>query len=164
MRVNPRRLNAKTMERGENQGSRLYLHDGLSNDYLNRFAEAVMVIELLDEDLIAEMTPWCPRSYREHFSASHFTDAPIVLEAHAALPQAQREQLEMLASRIERMLVATFAAFAHFPQERWIEISRRASPLLRREFAVLARFINGMRHDDEPAPPLEEALNLILAD
>lgn len=152
------------MERGENQGGRLSLHGGLSNDYLNRFAEAIMVIELMDRDLVAQMTPWRAVSYSEHFLASRFTDAPRALAAYADLPQSQRERLDFLAERLERLLTTTFLALERVSQEGWASISRRASPLLRREFDILSQYINGSREDAWLPPPLDEAINLILAD
>ena len=49
---------------------------GLSTDYLNHFTEAIMLLEMLSScpECLDDFLGWRPKSYREHFAASRFSD------------------------------------------------------------------------------------------
>jgi len=87
---------------------------GLSTDYLNHFNEAVMVLDMLAAmpDCIEDFLAWEPRSYREHFAASRFSDRNVVIAAYEAADPALRQSLDTLSDIMNTMLMATREAIA----------------------------------------------------
>lgn len=83
----------------------------LSTDYLNRFGEALMLIEmtLMDPDVIAELRAWRPVGYREHFRVSQLRGAPIALAAYDALDPDRRRAFEDVCEAMNRLIVTVTA-------------------------------------------------------
>jgi hypothetical protein len=82
---------------------------GLSTDYLNHFAEAVMVVELASTmpDCLEDLRTWRPRTYRERFTGSRFGNRDQVLAAFEAADPAVREALERSAEMLNDALTKT---------------------------------------------------------
>lgn len=78
----------------------------LSTDYLNHFAEALMLIEAVafDDTVPAELANWRPLGYREHFRSSSLRCAPFALEAYDALSHDARGAFESLCSGMEKLV------------------------------------------------------------
>ncbi len=78
----------------------------LSTDYLNRFGEALMLIEMAssDPDMIAELCSWRPVGYCEHFRTSELRCAPGALAAYDALDDTSRRAFESLCSAMSRLV------------------------------------------------------------
>jgi hypothetical protein len=83
----------------------------LSTDYLNRYGEALMLIEmaLMDPDMVDELRAWRPVGYREHFRASHLRGAPTALAAYEALDPGQRRAFEDVCQAMNRLIVTVTA-------------------------------------------------------
>jgi hypothetical protein len=80
----------------------------LSTDYLNRFSEALMLIEMIshDSEVIEELAAWVPATYRDHFTGSQLRCAPHALKAYDALDPMSRRAFETLCTAMNK-LVAT---------------------------------------------------------
>jgi hypothetical protein len=85
---------------------------GLSNDYLNHYSEALMLIEMAADDpaIGAELADWNPISYRGYFEASELRRASAALLAYEALPEERRLAFEKLVASMDSL--ATMAVFA----------------------------------------------------
>jgi hypothetical protein len=77
-------------------------------DYLNRFSEAVMLLDMLSSapEFRADFLAWEPMSYREHFKLSHFKTA----ECYDRPDPDIRNSLDTLAVTMTIVLEATRAA------------------------------------------------------
>jgi hypothetical protein len=86
----------------------------LSTDYLNHFAEALMLIEAvgLDDSVTAELANWRPVSYRDHFSSSSLRCAPHALQAYEALHPDARGAFEALCSAMQRLVQTVLLTLA----------------------------------------------------
>src|SRR5437868_15212551 len=71
---------------------------GLATDYLNHFNEAIMLLEMIPDvpDCAEAFLGWQPRSYREHFTASHFKARDLAISAYNSSDPAVREQFDQL--------------------------------------------------------------------
>lgn len=80
--------------------------DVLSTDYLNHFAEALMLIEAVsfDDSVRTELAKWRPLGYGEHFSRSELRCAPSALRAYQALDPDARGAFEALCSAMDRLV------------------------------------------------------------
>ncbi len=80
--------------------------EGLSNDYLNHFSEALMLVELaaVDPGVAEDLAAWRPASYREHFEASGLRRARAAIAAYEALDADVRGQFEELTGAIDRLV------------------------------------------------------------
>jgi hypothetical protein len=80
--------------------------EALSTDYLNRFGEALMLIEmsLVDDSVAAELAAWRPVGYVAHFSQSQLRCAPHALAAYQALDPIARGAFEALCMAMSRLV------------------------------------------------------------
>ena len=85
---------------------------GLATDYLNRFSEAVMLLEMLSAgpEFRSDFLAWKPMSYREHFQASHFKTRDLAIAAYDGADPDVRNSLDTLAVTMTIVLEATRAA------------------------------------------------------
>ncbi|AOG07757.1 hypothetical protein [Bosea sp. RAC05] len=117
----------------------------LSTDFLNLYAEALMLIGMAAEDLdiVADLQAWRPVSYRDHFATSPLRCAPSALAAYDALPPTRREGFENLCLAMTR-LVTTAAALLADRQEGLdaTTIADVAGDALRRQIGRATHFIN----------------------
>jgi hypothetical protein len=79
---------------------------GLSNDYLNHFSEALMLIELAatDLDIAGDLAAWRPVTYRAHFEASRLRRAAAAIAAYEALDEVRRGAFEELTGAMNRLV------------------------------------------------------------
>ncbi len=82
------------------QSDRFVASSRLSTDYLNLYAEALMLIEMaaLDPDVLSELKAWKPVGYLDHFQASSLRCACAASEAYMALDPTARRAFETLCS------------------------------------------------------------------
>jgi hypothetical protein len=87
---------------------------GLATDYLNRFNEAVMLLDMLSTcpEFRADFLAWKPMSYREHFRASRFKTRELAIAAYDTADPNLRNNLDTLAVTMTVVLEATRAAMA----------------------------------------------------
>ncbi len=79
---------------------------GLSNDYLNHFSEALMLIELAatDPDVAGDLAAWRPVTYQAHFEASRLRHAGAAIAAYEALDPVRRAAFEELTGAMNRLV------------------------------------------------------------
>jgi hypothetical protein len=82
---------------------------GLSTDYLNHFAEAVMVLEMASTmpECLNDLRTWKPKSYIEHFATSSFSNRDAVISAYQAANPTVREAIERSSEMLNEALVKT---------------------------------------------------------
>lgn len=80
------------------QTDRFVASSRLSTDYLNLYAEALMLIEMaaFDPEVMSELKAWKPVGYLEHFQASNLRCACAASEAYMALDPTARRAFETL--------------------------------------------------------------------
>jgi hypothetical protein len=85
---------------------------GLATDYLNRFNEAIMLLDMLSNcpEFRADFLAWKPMSYREHFRASRFKTRELAIAAYDSADPDLRNSLDTLAVTMTIVLEATRAA------------------------------------------------------
>lgn len=123
---------------------------GLSNDYLNHYTEALMLIELasLDADAFADLAAWRPIDYRAYFAASSLRRAPAARAAYEALPPARREAFEGLTRAMDRLVTTAIRALRPpcDPQDAAL-VAEVTGPALRRLMARASAFLNSAGAD-----------------
>ncbi len=117
----------------------------LSTDFLNRFSEALMLIELAgeDDDVVEDLKAWRSVSYREHFETSPLRCAPSALAAYDAVSPARRAGFEALCTAMTR-LVATATALLIEKRDGLepMAIAEVVADALRRQIGRATQFIN----------------------
>jgi hypothetical protein len=85
---------------------------GLATDYLNHFNEAIMLLEMIPDmpDCAEDFLAWHPRSYREHFKASHFKARDLAIEAYDSADAVTRAEFDSITSAMTSILTAVSAA------------------------------------------------------
>lgn len=78
----------------------------LSTDYLNRYGEALMLIEMapMDPSVVDDLRSWKPVSYHDHFSHSALRCADGALAAFASLSRTQAGAFESLCGAMNRLI------------------------------------------------------------
>jgi hypothetical protein len=117
----------------------------LSNDFLNHYSEALMLIEMAADDPVlgAELADWQPVSYRAYFASSDLRRAPAALAAYDALPEAPRRAFEKLVAAMDAL--ATMATFALQPPtapDSAAAVVEATVPALRGLIAKAGAFLN----------------------
>ena len=82
---------------------------GLATDYLNRFNEAVMLLDMLSDcpEFRDDFLAWEPMSYREHFRLSQFKTRDLAVAAYDQADPNVRNTLDTLAVTMTIVLEAT---------------------------------------------------------
>lgn len=118
---------------------------GLSNDYLNHFSEALMLIELAagDADAVRDLAGWRPIDYPSYFAASQLRRAPAALAAWAALGSERRAAFEAQVRAMDRLATAAIRALRPpcDPQAA-AHVAEVTGPALRRLIARAGAFLN----------------------
>ncbi len=121
---------------------------GLAADFLNRFNEAVMLLDLIpgEAECLQDFLAWTPCSYVEHFSRSRFADRATVLDAYARAPAGSREALSAVSAEMSRIIVATQVQLRREPEPRGqAEIARAAAERLKPLVVGAGAIVNGRR-------------------
>ena len=117
----------------------------LSTDFLNRYSEALMLIEMagVDEELVADLQAWQSISYREHFRASPLRCAGSALAAYDRLDPTRVRSFEDVCLSMTRLVRTVTALLAEMPQPKELPIILEvASEALRRQIGRTTQFIN----------------------
>ena len=129
---------------------------GLATDYLNRFNEAVMLLDMLTTcpEFRADFLAWKPMSYREHFRASRFKTRDLAIAAYDTADPNVRNNLDTLAVTMTIVLEATRAAM---DSDRRLEtiaaLAENATGWLKPLIARAGAVINGEADlTDAPSP------------
>ena len=129
---------------------------GLATDYLNRFNEAVMLLDLLATcpEFRADFLAWKPMSYREHFHASHLKTRDLAIAAYDTADPNVRNTLDTLAVTMTIVLEATRAAMdADRRLDTIAALAENATAWLKPLIARAGAVINGEADlTDAPSP------------
>jgi hypothetical protein len=129
---------------------------GLATDYLNRFSEAIMLLEMLSSspEFRADFLAWQPMSYREHFRASRFKARELAIKAYDMADPDLRGSLDTLAGTMTAVLEATRAAMAtDLRPETVAALAENATGWLKPLIARAGAVINGQAGADRVQPP-----------
>jgi hypothetical protein len=89
----------------------------LSTDYLNRYGEALMLIEVasLDHDVVADLRAWRPLGYRLHFETSQLRCRESAIRAYDSLSAERRNAFEVLCGTMDNLILTTAELLAQRP-------------------------------------------------
>src|SRR5665213_3290341 len=93
---------------------------GLATDYLNHFNEAIMLLEMIPDlpESAEEFLRWRPRSYREHFTASHFRARELAIEAYDSADAGIRAEFDNITGAMTSILTAVSGAMREVRQDK----------------------------------------------
>jgi hypothetical protein len=93
---------------------------GLATDYLNHFNEAIMLLEMIPDmpECAEQFLGWQPRSYREHFTASHFSARELAIEAYDSADTHVRVEFDNITAAMTSILTSVSAAMRDAKQDR----------------------------------------------
>ncbi|MGA8959288.1 MAG: hypothetical protein WB475_03670 [Pseudolabrys sp.] len=138
---------------------------GLATDYLNRFSEAVMLLDLLSNcpEFRADFLAWEPMSYREHFRLSHFKTRELAIAAYDKADPDLRNSLDTLAVTMTIVLEATRAAMddADRRPDTVAALAGNAIGWLKPLIARAGAIING-ESDEKEAPTPQEVVDKLM--
>ncbi len=137
---------------------------GLSNDYLNHFSEALMLVELaaVDPDVAGDLAAWRPLSYRAHFEASGLRRAGAAIAAYEALDPARRAAFEELTGAMDRLIRTAIRALQPpCEAEDAAIVASVTAPALRRLVGRAGAFLASNGADLAREDEIEEAQTVI---
>lgn len=117
----------------------------LSTDYLNRYGEALMLLEMvpMDSGIVDDLRAWRAIGYREHFEASQLRCTGSALAAYERLDPSFRQGFEALCFSMNRLISTVTALLAELPPEQdATPVVDVASEALRRLIGRATQFIN----------------------
>ena len=121
------------------------LYPRLSTDFLNRYSEALMLIEMvaMDDSILADLQAWQSVGYREHFATSALRCAASALAAYDELNPSRARAFDEACRAMTRLVRTVTALLAETPPSPELpEIVEVASEALRRQIARATQFIN----------------------
>jgi hypothetical protein len=132
---------------------------GLATDYLNRFNEAVMLLDMLSDcpEFRDDFLAWEPMSYREHFRLSQFKTRDLAVAAYDQADPNVRNTLDTLAVTMTIVLEATRAAMDDNDRrpETVAALAGNAIGWLKPLIARAGALINGESDEKSAATPQE---------
>ena len=117
----------------------------LSTDFLNRYSEALMLLELalVDESILDDLRAWRSVGYRAHFETSQLRCAPSALAAYERIDPTRRAAFEELCCAMTRLVTTVTALLLDAPANLDLtSIVDVASEALRKLIGRATRFIN----------------------
>ena len=121
------------------------VHPRLSTDFLNRYSEALMLIEMvaMDDSILADLQAWQAVGYREHFATSALRCAASALAAYDDLNPNRARAFDEACNAMTRLVRTVTALLAETPPQPELPvIIEVASEALRRQIARTTQFIN----------------------
>lgn len=93
------------------KGTNISAQTLLATDYLNHFNEIIMLLDMLPDmpDMVEECKAWAPKSYKEHFADSTFSDRQLAIEAYDRVPSRYRLPFEETIRQIDSLLLGGIA-------------------------------------------------------
>ena len=91
----------------------------LSTDYLNRYGEALMLLEMaqMDPGILADLHAWRPVGYRAHFEASQLRCRDVAIAAYDGLTPQRRIAFEELCGTMDGLIAAATACLSDLPDD-----------------------------------------------
>ena len=136
----------------------------LATDYLNHFNEVVMLLEMIADmpDCLDELKAWRPRSYKEHFQDSGFSDRELAIEAYDHAPIKYRAPFETIIGCLDKDLLSAIgeaaAAIEDGVEGRLSAAVGAALPGIQSHLDMASAIINGV-----VVPMDQSAIDKILA-
>jgi hypothetical protein len=105
--IPPEELAGYEEYRAKCAGTNISVQTLLATDYLNLFNEIVMLLDMLPDmpDMIEECKMWQPKSYKEHFADSTFSDRQLAIEAYDRVPSIYRLPFEDTIAQLDKLLI-----------------------------------------------------------
>lgn len=126
-------------------------HTGLATDYLNHFNDALMLLDIIRDmpDCAEDFMAWRPRTYVEHFDASHFDARDLVISTYENADSERRVIFDTLTGKMTAILVEVGQAM-HAPQQdsSRARVAGQAAGQLRLLMIQAGSVINGEFADD----------------
>jgi hypothetical protein len=96
------------------RGANISARTLLATDYLNHFNEIAMLVEMVPDmpDMIEDCRAWRPKSYREHFRDSGFSDGALAIEAYDHVPARFRITLEATVDQMDAVVASALDRIA----------------------------------------------------
>jgi hypothetical protein len=119
---------------------------GLATDYLNHFNEAIMLLEMIPDmpECAEEFLAWHPRSYREHFMASHFRTRELAIEAYESADNIIRTEFDNITTTMTSILTAVSTAMREVNQDKTrATLAEQATGWVKPLVALAGGIING---------------------
>jgi hypothetical protein len=119
---------------------------GLATDYLNHFNEAIMLLEMIPDmpECAEDFLAWRPRSYREHFMASHFRTRELAIEAYESADSAIRTEFDNITTTMTSILTAVGTAMREVNRDKTrATLAEQATGWVKPLAALAAGIING---------------------
>ena len=139
---------------------------GLSTDYLNHFAEVIMVLEMAGTmpECLEDLRTWRPKTYAEHFVASRFTNRDAVIAAYEAANPAVREAIDRASEMLNEALVKTRdIVLRNRAKPEAAKAAQRALVWLKPLIVRTAAVINGMAPDIAERQGPQAAIDVMFA-
>lgn len=138
--------------------------DALSNDYLNHFSEALMLIEIAADapDVVEDLRDWRPIDYPAYFAQSQLRHAPRARAAYDYVEPRPREAFERVTHAMDRLIATAIRALRPpcEPEDAAL-VAQVTAPTLRSLIAQAAAFLNSGGRDVPCAGEAEEAQAVI---
>ena len=121
----------------------------LATDYLNHFNEIVMLMDMIPDmpECLGDAAEWSPKSYKEHFRESSFSDKDLAIEAYDHAPSDFRVPFEATVAQMDRLVAVSLerisSAVDSLNDEAIREAASRASRDLQKLIDVVSAIING---------------------
>jgi hypothetical protein len=130
---------------------------GLATDYLNRFNEAIMLLEMISDrpECAEEFLRWQPVSYREHFAASNFKARGLAILAYESADATIRTEFDNITAAMTSILSAVAIAMRETPLDKTrATLAEQAAGWVKPLMALAGSIING-QHGEASVDPIK---------
>ncbi|MGB0695474.1 MAG: hypothetical protein ACPGOY_07480 [Rhodospirillaceae bacterium] len=132
------------------QGTNINPDTLLATDYLNHFNEVIMLIEMLPDmpDMLEEVQEWAPKSYKDHFRDSVFSDKDLAVEAYDHVPPQFKASFEETINQMDSLSMQTVIRLENIidagsDPEILGQVARTASKTLQKLIDVASAIVHG---------------------
>ncbi len=131
-------------------GTSINVETMLATDYLNHFNEVVMLFEMMPQmpDCFDDLKAWRPKSYKEHFQDSVFSDRELAIEAYDHAPIKYQAPFETIISCLENDLLSAIgeveAALDGGVEGQLSAVVDAALPSIKSHLDMASSIINGV--------------------
>ena len=142
----PRRASPDEARAAKLRAANINPRTGLATDYLNHFNEAIMLLEMIPDmpECAEEFLAWHPRSYREHFMASHFRTRELAIEAYESADSVVRAEFDNITTTMTSILTAVSTAMREVQQDKTrATLAEQATGWVKPLVALAGGIING---------------------
>lgn len=165
--ANPNKPHGRRIDPERLRAANLHPETGLATDYLNRFNEAIMLLELINDDpsCAEELGAWEPADYVQHFSRSTFKARELAIEAYHQAPLVLRRRLDELGNSMTSIIVAAREALTvGLPEEESRAVVEMTLASLKEHLAEASAVIHGKPlQEAESASETQEEVDALFA-